>query len=703
MSDTPVYIVIDFETFSEVDVGDVGAAAYAEHPSTEILCMSWILVKGGEIHTRGRWIPADPFPKTVLDHCYHGGLFVAHNVFFETNIWKNLLASKSHIKYFGEWCPLPPNMPMPKRWRDTLASCAYRSIPLKLDKAGEVLNLDVQKDQRGKYLIRTLCQPRKPTKKDATTRVDDAALLTELADYCDVDTEAELDLYKTVGDLPNSELKVWLMDQQINHRGMKIDLETVQAAKEIRDTLFDRLLNELQTITDGEVTTGKQVDRIRKWCEEHRVYLDNLQKSTVTQALEDVKARIENGESDLEDAKRVLEIRQMLGNSSVAKLDKMLEMVSTDGRARGLMQYHGGGTGRWAGRLAQPHNMPSPSVTNAEGKTKNGESYSYFDMDLLVEHIQQRDPELLSLIYENPADALATSLRGMFVADEGRILYVVDYKAIEARGVMWLAQQEDALQAFRDFDAGIGPDIYCEMAEKIYGYPVNKIEHPQERQSGKITILGCGYQMGPPKLKGQAETDYGVSITDEQAETWVYTYRDTYDNVPQLWYGLERAAKEAITTGKRQTFSYVAFDIVEDAAGRWLVCILPNRRRLWYYNPRLRPVTTPWGEEKMQISYEGRDNKKGGAWGVIYTYGGMLTENIVQAISRDVMVEAMFRLQEAGYPVILTVHDEIVAETDENFGAMNEFLELTRSPTPSWAPGFPIAVEGWCGKRYKKE
>lgn len=693
-------LILDFETYSEVSIKDVGAAVYAEHPSTEILCLSWKFKPSG---LRGCWTPGMAFPVEVIQHIAKKGLCEAHNVSFEFYVWLNKLHRADRVTSYDADYALPP-IPMPTRWIDTLAACAYRALPLKLDTVGKVLNLPIQKDKRGKFLIQKLSQPRKPTKKDPSTRIEDFGLLEEMYDYCDWDIDTEETLGDTLGDLPGREYQVWILDQKINGRGVYVDMEAVNAAVKIRDVVFEDMTKELITITDGAVTTGKQVAKIVEWLCGNGFATNNLQKDTVIEAIDHLEAILQTDPNN-EDARnclRVLQIRQVLGNSSSSKLDKFQLTTCRDGRARGICQYHGSGTGRWAGRGIQPHNFPRGSVKNVMYTDKNGKEQWKLDVDMLIEHIKTGDPEILEIIYGNPLEAISTGLRGMMMASPGKILRVADFSSIEARGTMWLAGQKDGLEAFKKYDRGDGPDIYCHMAQQLYDRPINKTDDPEERQLGKVTILGCGYQMGPPRLKAQAKKDYGIDLTDEQSEWLVGTYREKNNMVPGMWKGLETAAFAAVTDERRYDYTKVSYDIVNDAAGKWLICILPNGKKIWYYNPKIIKTITSWGAEKWAVSYEGRDNKIGGAWNRVTTYGGMLTENVVQAVSREIMVDAMFRVEKAGYPIILTVHDEVISETDPDFGSTEEFEQLLIGPASAWANGFPISAEGWSGVRYRK-
>lgn len=694
-------IIGDFETRSRLDVTDVGQHRYAEDESTEPLCFAYRLK--GTSKTK-QWVPGMTAPQDLIDHVNAGYPIEAHGAGFERAIWKEKM-----LPIYG-W-------PMPKYWIDTMATCAYRSIPLGLDDVGNVLDLDVKKDPEGRALIRALCQPQKQpkvpvpkyTKKGELTTAsqkalqkyadwrewnEDFGLYQKLYDYNIRDTDAEVDLGDTIGDLPQAEYSTWVLDQKINNRGVYLDKEAVESALYIVTEIETALNAELPTLTEGKVEKGTQGERIKNWLESKGLFLPNLQKETVEVYLKpEAKARLESSHG--KDVVRVLEIRQQLAMASTGKLSKMLEWVCRDGRIRGMLQYHGSGTGRWAGRGPQPQNFPrgNPAML------KNG-------IEALIAAIKCRSAALLEAIYGDPMMAIATSLRGMFISAPGKILNVGDFSAIESRVVDWLADQEQMLEAYRKYDRGEGPDIYCVMAADIYGRVINKKDDPEERQLGKITKLGCGYQMSGRRLMEQAWDDYKVRITEERGDELVAKYRASHDRVKNMWYAIEEAAVDCIRLKQRTSFRNIQFEPVTDAAGDWFTIILPNGRRLWYFNPQVQQVSITYKDGKTrlkwQLGYEGRNNKMGGVWSFVKTYGGMLVENIVQAISRDLMVEAMFRAEKAGYPLILTVHDELIAETDISYGDRHEFECIMAGPVPLWADGLPVAVEAWRGTRYKK-
>jgi len=671
---------VDFETRSFLDVRDVGAWRYAEDWTTEIMCLSWKM--GAD--KSNLWVPWLDFPQEILDHIEAGGTFEAHNVQFERAIWIFILNKQMGI-------------PVPTKWRDTLAVCAYRGLPLGLDAVGKALDLDIKKGERGKYLLNTLSKPKFGTKKEPDRIYrEDWDLMDELYEYCMRDTDSEFNLAETVGVLPRPEYRLWVLDQKINQRGVRLDMPAVERALDLTTAITDKLNGELFDITSGAVQKATQRDKLLKWFNGNGLEaITDLKKETIEEwTLRDKHGEYIYKDHMPEDTLRALVIRSQLAKASTRKLEKMRDCVGRDGRVRGLLQYHGAGTGRWAGRLVQPQNFPRATVVNRE----NAKGKKYLDMEYLVEQIMADDLGG----YDKPMEAVASSLRGMFITDPGNVFHVCDFSAIEARVTFWVANCQTGLDVFAKSDRGESEDIYCVTASDLVGFEVKKSEHSHERQLGKITVLGCGYQMGAPKLKYQAEKDYGVVLEDHEAEGMVNLYRDKYEEVKWLWYGLQEAAIATVKTGNPHSYNNIVYELHDDNAGRWLACLLPNGRRLWYYEPIVERIVPPWGGAKRDsLTYMGRDNKKGGTWGRVRTYGGMLTENVVQAIARDLMVDAMFRVEIAGYKIVLTVHDEIISEDDENFGSQEEFEELM-AISPPWATGCPVAVEGGCITRYQK-
>lgn len=676
-------VLVDFETRSYVSVTDCGAWRYAEEGTTEILCMAY---KIGDGNTK-LWTPDLPFPEELIELIEAGAVFEAHNVQFERAVWLRKLK--------------PLGIPVPKYWKDTLAVCANRGIPLGLDKAGKALDLPIIKSERGRYLLNTLSMPKFGTKAEPNREYrEDWDLYQELYDYCVKDVDAEACLADTLGDLPPDEQGLWVLDQRINQRGVMIDMDAVNAALRLTTEIETKLNTRLAEITKGEVTRATQRARMLKWFNENGLpILTDLKKDTIEEFLRDAA----NGADYLahldEKVVEAMHIRSQLSKASTKKLIKMRECVNSDNRIRGLLQYCGAFTGRWAGRLVQPQNFPRPTVTNKV----NANGKAYLDMDQLVWDIKNLDADALDLLYPSAMEAISSSLRGMFIAAPDHELYVSDFSAIEARVTFWVAGCQTGLDVFDKSDRGESEDIYCVTASDIVGFEVKKALHSTERQLGKIAVLGCGYQMGWPKLQSQALEAYNVELTDEEAENMVNTYREKYEEVKWAWYGLQEAAIATVKTGKSHYYRKIRYEMVYDNAKKpWLACVLPNGRRLWYYDPVVVLVTPPWGGAKRDsLTYMGRDNKKGGTWGRITTYGGMLMENVVQAIARDLMAEAMCRVEKAGFWIILTVHDEVIAEVKKGTLLYSLFNKLM-GETPAWAAGCPIAVEGGVIERYQK-
>lgn len=703
---------LDFETRSELDVREVGAWRYSEHHSTEILCLFYE-IPGKDMQM---WAPPMPFPEDLAElAASNDHMFEAHSAQFEVAIWCNILYKQLDV-------------PVPKRWADTLAVCAYRAIPLGLDAVGEVLDLPVKKDKRGKYLIQQLCKPRKPLKADKKRFKEegltedqwpvlwreDWALLEELYDYCGQDVQAEKMLSRTIGDLPLSEYRLWVLDQRINKRGMYVDSEAVEAAIGIIELLGTRLEAELVEITGGAVKTGDQVAKIVEWINsiihEADIPIPNLQADTVEEWVDRLRRYADEPGQDKRDVDvlRVLEIRQILGSSSVKKLYKFRACLCDDNYIRGLLQYCGAGTGRWSGRLVQPQNFPRGNLeyfVKIFG-LKGVDGASETVMNILIETIKiggQDAIDALEVMFGDVIDALTTALRGMFMAAPGKKYHVADFAAIEAVVTAWVGGEEWKLEAFRAIQRGEkyegADDIYCATASGMFGHPVSKEENPKERQVGKVCELAFGYQGGVGAWRNFDKSD---RYDDAEVDYFKTQWREKHTATVRLWYGVQEAAVDALKLNRPVSYRMITFEPVVDAAGKWLTIILPNGRRLWYFNPQLDMVTTPWGSEQLQVSYEGRDNKKGGRWGRIRTYGGMITENIVQAISRDLMAEAMINVEKAGYSIVLTVHDEIISEDDEDFGSQEEFEQIMKIP-PKWVGDCPVGLSGWEGYRYRKE
>lgn len=378
-------------------------------------------------------------------------------------------------------------------------------------------------------------------------------------------------------------------------------------------------------------------------------------------------------------ARRGLELMQALGKSSTAKYETMQAWLCEDNRVHGGILYHGASTGRWTGKGVQPHNFPKGTIKS-------------FDMEEAWLILKEGTREEIQIVYGSVMNALSAALRGAIVPSPGHELFVADYAAIEARVLLWLAGDEGALDIFRR-----GDDIYLDMASSIYGYACNKKDHGSERQLGKVAILGLGYQMGASKFVDTALT-YGITLTDDFARVVVDTYRSKYWRVKQMWTDQEEAAIKAVHHPYTEVHCGLITWFSEPG---FLYGELPSGRYLAYPNPEVRMRTMPWGGVKEALTYMGIDTYTR-QWKRQVTYGGMIVENITQAVARDLMAQAMLRCEQSGtYQTLMSVHDELIAQAPIGVGDVHEF-EALMAECPPWAEGCPVTAEGWKGARYRK-
>ncbi len=681
-------VVLDFETASACDLEVAGSYRYAEDPTTEIICLRWN-VDHGEIKL---WTPERGRDPELVELAEDpDALFIAHGAGFEKPIWRQLM-----VGVYGY-----PNIPN-SRWHDTMAVCAMRSIPLDLDGSARALKLPVQKDMEGSRITRGLSKPNKRGYYDRSP-----ATLERVYTYCAQDVAAEDAMLQRIGYLPASERNVWLLDQRINERGLLLDMPFVHAAQVIVDTASVPLLKEFDKLTGGLSPT--QVQAYGKWLRDKGVELPDLRKETVATFLgtheeEDHDSMApERWESDPGSAAeyaapevlRTLQIRQLIGSSSVKKLRRMDKVVCADGRARGIVQYHGAGPGRWVGRLFQPHNFPRDAVLIDNAPA---------DPQLVVDAIMTRDYQYVEAVLGPAVDTVVKALRHTIIPAPKRKLVVGDFAGIEARIVLALAGQHDKTALMAS-----GADVYVDMACDIYNMPkfdvsdkalvkAFKNAHTPERTIGKNTILGCGFQMGGRKFRAR----YCPHQPQEFADGVVRAYRTKWaPKVPPLWKALEHAALETVLTGR----PHEAYGVTYRMEGEWLTAELPSGRKLWYFHPEACRKTMPWStpdqpDIRMAWCYYAR---KHGRLLRVDAYGGLLTENVVQALARDLLVAAMFKCERNGLPVVLTVHDEIVGEPLTG-DADADTLDQIMTDRPAWAKAIqvPVQAECWEGDRYRK-
>jgi len=675
------FCLIDFETASQCDLKKAGAWRYGEDITTEILCLGYTLGKRGDeiVLTAtdcylkdGR---AAELMRLVLDPAV---LFVAHNCAFEKSVWRNVMVGQY------DWPDIPDS-----RWHDTLAVCAMKGLPLSLERALLALRLSARKDTEGSRITKALSKLDRHGYSQIT-----ADKLERVTTYNLSDLHNQCDLYRRVKGLGDAERQVWLLDQTINERGVCLDMPYVDACQVIVDTSGKPLFSEFHELTGLKPTQGA---KFKAWLDGQGVYVPDLQKETVAKLLKgDIDGTAEDDFTGDEDdftrepdgpfelppiAKRALEIRQIIGSASIKKLAAMRACVGADGRARGLLQYHGAGPGRWAGRLLQPQNFPRPSL-KVDKKSHDPES--------LVSAIMTRDSEFVRALFGEPIEAVISGLRHTIIASPGNELVVGDFSTIEARIVLALAGQYNKTELIAS-----GRDIYIDMAQTIYKRPIDKGRDPVERQTGKNAVLGLGFQMGWKKFRAR----YAEKQPIEFCKEVVRIYREDFaPNVPKLWAALQRAAIDTVWTGS----PHEAYGVLYALEDGWLTARLPSGRKLWYYNPQKTRRPMPWDEDDIRPGFSYQTWKMG-KWVTVDAYGGLLTENAVQALARDLLVAAMFAVEGEGFPIVLTVHDEIIV--DAKSGTMTPAMldEIMCRGTP-WAKSLkiPLATECWAGGRYRK-
>ncbi len=697
-------VTLDFETRSPADLKRTGPWKYARHPGTEVLCLAYRIASD---RTR-LWLPWEHEPDDLLQAVEDGAIFHAHNAFFEQMIWMWVMAAR-----YG-W----PSLPI-ERWRCTAAKAAAHCLPRRLERVGEALNLPVRKDDGGHKLMMKMSKPRallkseidqgyavqldlstglyakKPLVDGLSVYHDDIDDLRSVGDYCVTDVDVECEVDRRVPDLHPDEQKLWFLDQRINMRGIGVDVGTAEAAIKTVETMSRQGGPRLQALTNGEVEAATQRDRLLNWLRAQPECSDldvpDLKKETIESLLREPAIQGTRVEE-------VLHLRQASSKTSISKFAAIVEGHDGDiPRLHSTFLFCGASTGRWSGKGVQPHNFPR-------------EGYEPDQIEGLVQDIRKQDPTLLRETYNaDPMVVLSRSLRNCLVADPGNTLYVCDFAAIEARVLAWLADETWKLQAFRDFDTvltydgkgkpvRLGQDMYVLAWQQIKRLTGMDIEDPkQARQVGKVAELALGYQGGVHAFHSMAR-NYGVNVPDETANQIKVAWREAHPSVVSWWYDLQDAAMNAVRNpGSAFRAEKVIFFRPEGK--RSLYCRLPSGRCLTYPAVCIKKKASPMGLRDA-LFYRGIHSQSG-RWVWVDTYGGKLAENITQAVARDCLVVGMFNLEAAGYPIVMHVHDEAVAETRDDFGSVEE-VEHLMCRMPAWADGLPIAAEGFCSKRYRK-
>lgn len=638
---------IDIETFSSVDLGKSGVYKYAESEDFEILLFAYS-IDDGEVKVidlaSGEIIPEEIL-SALSDESIEKWAFNAN---FERVCLSRFLGKK--LK--------------PQGWYCTMIWSAYLGLPLSLEKVGEVLKLDKQKMNEGKALIRYFSIPCKPTKTNGMRTRNlphhDLEKWSTFKEYNQRDVETEMAIKKKLSafPMPQSEWENYWIDQNINDRGILIDEVLVDSAIK-----FDEILREENMLRAIELTSLENPNsplQLKEWLNKKGLEIDSLAKKDVESALKNVEG----------DIKEVLELRQELSKYSVRKYDAMKNVKGKDNRARGLIQFYGANrTGRYSGRLIQVQNLRRNNLK---------------DLELARSLVKNRDFETMEILYESPSDILSQLIRTAFIPKEGTRFIISDFSAIEARVLAWLAGEQWVLDAFEN-----GEDIYCRTASRMFGVPVEKHGvNGHLRQKGKIATLACGYQGALGALKAMGGIEMGLS--EDELQSIVDSWREANPNIVSLWWNIDSVVKRVVKTRSKEGYKNLVISYEKGL----LFIQLPSKRRLAY--PKAKIGMNRFGGES--IVYEGI--VVGNKWDKIESYGGKFVENIVQAIARDILAEAMMRLEKKGFNIVMHIHDEVAIESDSSsIEEINEIMSLV----PSWAPGLILDADGFESEFYKKD
>jgi DNA polymerase len=682
IADCSPFFYWDVETRSVARLGKgkeaVGARAYAEHPTTEVLCVAF--ARGnGPVQT---WIPGEPIPAAVIQAAADPScIWTAHNAAFERAILEHILGPRHG------W----PAVPV-ERWVCTMALALSHAYPGGLEAAADALGLVNKKDVALAKEVAVMWKPRNPKRGEAATVlhwVDSPELRVKLQAYNRQDVVTERELHQRLQALPPAEQEVWVVDAEINDLGVHIDAPLATAASALATQALNDLNEQLCRETAGAVEKTTKVQELKKWLTMQGVVLPRRPKKkkggTEWEPCleEDDIARLLAG--DLPPPVRtVLEIRLQAAQSAVSKFARMLKTRCADGRVRNLYRVYGTVTGRWSGEGFQPQNLKRPehlhtdeAIAEAIGIVLAGN----------YQAAKARYPDLLGI--------LGDLSRSMLIPAPGCRFIVGDFSTIEARVLALLAGDTGKLTRFRDFDAGIGRDLYCIAAEEVLGL-AHVAEKSPQRQLGKVFELGLGYQMGPDRLLTtirKARVPGMENITETDTTGWVGKWRAANPAIVAFWGMLDAAARSAVRhPGVTVPCRLVSFLMTENV----LRMRLPSGRELSYPAPRI--ASGRFGKAQVVFTDMEAGRRRGRQ-----VYGGMWAENVTSAVARDLLVEAMKRLRAAGYTLALHTHDEVVAETPIGQGSMAEFKQLLIAVPPWIDSSLPIAAKVFECARFKKD
>lgn len=657
---------IDLETFSDVDLNKCGVYKYAESPNFEILLFGYA-VDGGEVQVidlaQGEIIPQEIIDALTDDTVIKW----AFNANFERVCLSRYLSDRGiSLDPFHDNHPLSTECVRflnPESWRCSMVWAATLGLPLSLKGVGAVLKLDDQKMDEGKALIKYFSVPCAPTKSNGgRTRnlpSDDPEKWSVFKAYNKRDVEVEMAIQQRLANypVPNSVWEEYHIDQEINDRGVRLDMDLVKEAIEMDTRSRKELTAAMKEITD--LDNPNSVQQMKQWLSDNGLETDSLGKKVVAELIKTAPPELQN----------VLELRQQLAKSSVKKYQTMERAVCDDGRARGMFMFYGANrTGRWAGRLIQLQNLPQnhlEDLADARALVKSG------------------DFDAVKLLYEDVPDTLSQLIRTAFIPKDGMQFYVSDFSAIEARVIAWYAGETWRQKVFED-----GGDIYCASASQMFKVPVEKHGvNGHLRQKGKIAELALGYGGSVGALKAMGAIEMG--LTEDELPPLVQAWRQTNPHIVKFWWDVDRAVMQAVKY--KQTSS--CYGLTFSCRSGMLFITLPSGRNLAYVKPKVG--TNKFGGEC--ITYEGVGATK--KWERLDSYGPKFVENIVQATSRDILCYAMKTLRCCS--IVMHIHDELVIEADPRMSLDSLCEQMGR--TPPWAKGLKLRADGYVTPFYKKD
>lgn len=698
----------DWETRATVDLRNQGVYRYFECPNTDLLCGGWGFSDEDEVHI---WKRGEPCPAVVVDWVNSGGEIRAWNAQFDRLGW-----SKIAVPRYG--------FPIARmdQWMCSAAEAAAMSLPRSLDKASEVLQLSERKDEAGSKIMKKLCKPRKVwspgmtgyDKAELGSRTDDLKYTRSglnviewwgtpeqfeiLYEYCKQDVRTEQCVVDKLRRLPPRELEVFRLDQIVNQRGVLVDMDLVRAAIDVVAEATDRLNGELTDLTGWQVTKATKAKDLTAWLQGLGVDTDGVSKKVVASLLA--------GNDLSADAREALQIRQDAAKSALAKLPKIVKSACADNRLRGNLVYHGAGTGRWTAQGAQLQNVPRGTM-------------EWSSIKEAIHCVRARDVDLIEVLFSpkpaNPDDAprkvaldvVSSTLRSCLVASPGRRLIFNDYSAIEGRVLAWLAGEDWVLDAYRAYDAGNGPDMYKMTYAMCFGVDPKDVTKAQRSNIGKPADLSLGFGGGNNAFHAMS-ANYGVLLPDDEVSRIKVAFRESRPKTVQLWRDCEDAAVCAVRNPGK---IYHVGKLKYVWKGGYLWCVLPSGRALAFPSAAIEAREMPWKDRKGNavmkdcVFYWGGKAAKPGAkanpWCKQALYGGLLAQNATQAVARDIAAYAAVRVEAAGYPLIHTVHDELVGDVPMGSGSAEDMGQLM-CVVEDWAKGLPLTVAADEDQRYHK-